>query len=192
MSYRKDQYEEYIHSLDWDNKKKEIREIYKKNNWPIVCICCGTNSDLDLHHNYYSEYLEAAFLSDLDFLCSACHKQWHTSRIGHIYLTQNYLFKQNLDFYVKDKSFLEQEEALNFLRTKISKDERIITVVFSRPEFIKYEIYRKAGLISVLFNFVKEAEKPPTYDYFAERRNLLKSKNNIIRAIAYNLNRINI
>jgi len=187
MSYRKDQYEEYIHSLDWDNKKREIREIYKKNNWPIVCIRCGTNSDLDLHHNYYSEYLEAAFLSDLDFLCSDCHKQWHASRRGHIYLTQNYLLKQNLDFYLKDKSFLEQEDALNFLRTKINKDERIITTVFSRPEFIKYEAYEKAGLIALLFNKIEEEKKPLTYDYFAERRNLLKSKNNIIGAISYEI-----
>lgn len=192
MSYRKDQYEEYIHSLDWENKKIEIREIYKKNNWPITCICCGTNSDLDLHHNYYSEYLEVVFLSDLDFLCSTCHKQWHSSRIGHIYLNQNYLVVHNLNFYLKDKSFLEQEETLNFLSIKISKDEKIITTVFSRPEFIKYETYNRAGLIAILFNAVEEQEKPPAYDYFNERRNLLKSKNNMIRAISYNCNKINI
>jgi hypothetical protein len=187
MSYRKDQYEEYIHSLDWENKKVEIREIYRKNNWPIVCIRCGANSNLDLHHNYYSEFLEAAFLSDLDFLCSDCHKQWHSSRVGHIYLTQNYLAKQNLDFYIKDKSSMEQEEALNFLSKKIKKDERIITTVFSRPEFSKYEAYERAGLIEVLFDFVETKEKPPAYDYFAERRKLLKSKNNIIGAIFYEI-----
>lgn len=205
MSNIKNKYLEYIKSSSWEEEKITIRQIYENNSWPIACVKCGTNSKLNLHHNYYSSDLENPNLSDLDYLCSICHKQWHIIQKSTKKL-QNGLVGLNFYFYNHNKSYLEKEKVSGLLSKKINKDELIISIFFT-PSVIKYEEEDRrisklrlpfilislpliflygAGLITIwlTFFFIKnKIDKPLLYDTFIRKRRSLENKKEILRAL---------
>lgn len=203
MNQIKENYIRYINSSAWENEKETINAIYKQNNWPINCIKCGSKSFLNLHHNYYSTYLNNQNVSDYDFLCLNCHKKWHSIQKGNNKL-QNELTKLNLNFYISNKNLAEIEKIVWLLREKIAVDETIIKLFFSQKDITEYMEEKKkngnilfysfiisffllffygVGIITflIILFFIKNKEiKPNHYDSFILRKNILEQKKVII------------
>lgn len=70
-----EQYNSFINSSDWKNKRNEI--IMEKG---LVCEECGNeteNHKLNLHHSNYDQELGTEIKEDLILLCVDCHNRMH-------------------------------------------------------------------------------------------------------------------
>lgn len=66
-------YSEYLASKQW----KEVRELALKRARG-KCQICGSNWDLDVHHNTYENFSnEKEHLEDLVVLCAEHHQLYH-------------------------------------------------------------------------------------------------------------------
>lgn len=214
MSTTKDNYTEYLNSSLWEDKKTIVKKIYKDQNWPIACVKCGTKLNLNIHHNYYPFDLDNTNICDLDYLCSTCHKKWHSIIKRNLFCVgQNFVIKYNFEFYLENKNYWQKEEILDLLNKKIEEDEKNITTYFLESTVINYEEYIKnqdlrtglfvlswflliiwIGLLIALLTFIfvkkkQEVKKPWNYDLFIERKHSLERKKVIVSGLIFENNR---
>lgn len=72
--YKASDYDKYINSGEWDAKKREFWDFYKKRN----CYCCDSSSKpLDVHHRSY-DYFGNERMQDLVPVCRECHVFIHS------------------------------------------------------------------------------------------------------------------
>jgi transposase-like protein len=207
MSEIKDNYNQYVNSNSWENTKILNEEIYLKMKWPIICVRCGTNSTpLHSHHNFYPTDLNNVNISDIDYLCPNCHKQWHLIQksTGR---SQNWWVLLNFCFYNQGKEYVHKERISGLLSSKIDTDERNIGSYFVTSNVVKYEteeakmnrralpfliisffliFYYGIGLVTwwlTVKSTKNMVSKPFDYDSFVARRKQLKSKRDILRAL---------
>jgi hypothetical protein len=67
------EYQTYLHSEHWINKRKEF---YKVNQ--AICSKCQSTKNLNLHHLTYAR-LGKELLTDLICLCETCHHDLHNA-----------------------------------------------------------------------------------------------------------------
>lgn len=79
LKNRKKNYNSYIRSDKWKQKRNEFIKKYK------VCACCGSNENLNVHHLSYDN-LGNESDEDLLLLCSRCHKYVHKGKIKIFYM----------------------------------------------------------------------------------------------------------
>lgn len=75
-------YEGYINSSSW-----ERRRVAYFAKHPKVCVACGSNKKIQLHHKTYDR-MGAELDGDLAPLCEFCHStlhQWHRSVGGSLW-----------------------------------------------------------------------------------------------------------
>jgi len=145
-------YDDYINSDAWAEKKKELDMFHLINNLPIYCLKCWSNKYLQLHHNFYS-HLGKENLSDLDYLCLECHNEWHKIQ-KHYGESQNKLINYYYKFLFKGKDSYNQLKLNKLLQHKISEDEKIINEYFSLPEIVKYHKINNIGGWLIILSFV--------------------------------------
>jgi len=68
---RKVDYEQYIHSEEWDRKRQ-----WALTYWGYKCATCFTSNNLEVHHRTY-ERLGHELITDLIVLCDDCHGKFH-------------------------------------------------------------------------------------------------------------------
>ena len=189
----------YMASPEWGAKKQAIRTSYERHHWPIACIRCGVNNRLQLHHNYYLKDIDAANLSDLDWICNECHDSWHRICPGY---AQNNNTKLNFRFYaggIQTASYIT-----DLLRQKIDIDQQELQRYFGRQDVAHYEeagarknrillwtslisfalvfVYG-IGIITFFVSFIvfrNPVPKPDKFDTYDDRRNALRLKNEIL------------
>lgn len=77
MKETKHNYNEYLSSTNWKDKRREILE--KKGS---VCSFCFTNKKIQIHHCRYKDVRGKSVLNRerhgiLFPLCASCHRRWH-------------------------------------------------------------------------------------------------------------------
>ena len=174
------QYQSYIMSTEWQQKRQIVRELYKANNWSIECLRCGTKNELALHHNYYNYGYHNENLSDLDYLCKNCHLLWH-SKSRHRF-RQNESVYENFDFYATQRS---AAYIYNLLSEKVQYDEKEILQYFQKTSVQKYEEYLHEGMFKSLYYMFKSRsepvpECPPAFTTYSNKRKSLQHKQNIL------------
>ena len=187
-------YDDYINSDLWKNKKKKISGIYKRNEWAIECVRCGKVDNLQVHHNYYidNKYFGHENISDTDYLCAKCHKEWHKIQKSSG-SSQNRLSEEYYNFITADKTRIDQIDYL--LTEKIKVDTLEVERYFSRADVVKYnKISDKLNwilLISIILLFVYgigiivmiigyfislENKEPENFDLYKQKKDSLESK----------------
>lgn len=76
MAFSIEEYQEYLKTDKWNNKRKERLKI--DNYQCCMCGCNGTmNNKLEIHHFTYRNIYNEDVYKDLLTLCSNCHKSVH-------------------------------------------------------------------------------------------------------------------
>ncbi|MBU4360740.1 hypothetical protein KKA66_02730 [Patescibacteria group bacterium] len=194
----KQRHKSYINSDIFKNKKLKLLNIYKKNNWSIECVKCSSICSLQCHHNYYiNDQTGHENISDIDYLCTRCHNEWHSIQKGSG-MSQNNLVNEYYDFVFEDKNSYTCEEIKNLLLEKIKFDDEEINNYFSREDVIKYKrvenIIGILGVISfiliavligipimiILFKIQEKNKKPENYDLYEQKRICIEIKKTFI------------
>lgn len=66
------EYKKYLKSEHWKDKRKEFKGDYIR-----VCVICGTNENIHLHHMTYKN-VGNENLNELCYLCEECHNNIHS------------------------------------------------------------------------------------------------------------------
>lgn len=70
------EYEQYLKSDEWEQKKQERMEIDG-----FRCVCCGRSVEhcrtMQVHHVTYQRLGRENVLTDLCTVCGSCHKKIH-------------------------------------------------------------------------------------------------------------------
>lgn len=65
-------YREYLQSNHW----KKVKQRFWKSKLTKSCACCGTKTNLDLHHLTYKR-IGCEKLNDFKLICRSCHNDTH-------------------------------------------------------------------------------------------------------------------
>lgn len=91
----KREYDTYISSEEWENKKKECFALKGK-----MCQFCGSITDLHVHHATYKNLKKEDVENDLYVLCNKCHFQYHK-----LYPPSKTTIQRTRDFIGLDRVF---------------------------------------------------------------------------------------
>lgn len=117
-------------------------------NWPIECVKCNKITDLHCYHNYYIKYLGHENTSDIDYLCSICHNDWHLFQ-KNSGKSQNSLCNEYYNFIYNSRYSNENIIRKQLLAKKMQFDSVEISNYFQNEAVIKYE--RLNNIIGTLF-----------------------------------------
>ena len=74
ITLRQMEYVEFLQTQYW-----RIVRDYVRLTTPAVCVICGRQHRLSLHHQSYDHHgMEHEYLEDLAFFCRDCHEEVHT------------------------------------------------------------------------------------------------------------------
>ncbi|MCK5122787.1 MAG: hypothetical protein KAQ87_01395 [Candidatus Pacebacteria bacterium] len=194
-------YDAYINSNTWTEKKAEIENTYKLNDWNIECVRCGSKYNLQVHHNYYigNKYFGYENISDTDYLCAKCHREWHEIQKSSS-LSQNRSLEEYYHFIIADETRVNQINHL--LIKKIKIDALEIESYFLRTDVIEYNkisarlnwiflisvillfVYGIGIIVMIIASFIKN-EKPENFDLYKQKRDSLESKKRYLELRKY-------
>lgn len=85
--HRKWTYQSYMHSPQWKRKRRKAFAFYGNK-----CNCCGSTESLQVHHKTYDNLYREP-LTDLEILCSGCHRNLHEGEVPGVVdpITQRFL-----------------------------------------------------------------------------------------------------
>lgn len=69
-------YEYIYHSPEWRQKKKEAYEMARKMG-RYYCVVCWSPKNLVLNHMHYESIGKEDIWTDLNWMCKACHHNFH-------------------------------------------------------------------------------------------------------------------
>lgn len=119
---KKAEYEEYIHSEEWQLIRIKAFEKYGRK-----CCHCGSEEKLHVHHNTYVHFKNEN-LSELRILCETCHMALH-ERINNISAKRKVkktlakINKQNRKKKKKEKQKIKKEHNPNVNKFGVLKEE---------------------------------------------------------------------
>lgn len=84
-------YQEYLLSTYWKNIKNKMYS----SNIPKICLCCGSDKYLNIHHRKYKPRdIDNPIINNYIFLCNKCHSAIHNLQKENKYLTINQATKK--------------------------------------------------------------------------------------------------
>lgn len=106
-------YNEYLLSEEWQEKKQAVIEKY------VSCVLCDSTKSLNVHHRHYRTLGHEDIDKDLTLLCEKCHRKFHAKAIRRKQETK----KREQKEARREKANKVRAESIARLETKFSAPE---------------------------------------------------------------------
>jgi 5-methylcytosine-specific restriction endonuclease McrA len=118
-------YKQYLKSIEWKAIRLDIIQLRQS------CERCGSIKRLEVHHKTYARLFNEK-LSDLELLCSTCHRKEHNiksnkkKRRKNRFKKRKVLAKRNErhDYSISDTTMVKRKGKRNYSPVKMPSEER--------------------------------------------------------------------